>query len=524
LGSRTISFDPRAQGSSISTSIENDCNQNNGCNNGWQDVGTWKQTCADSDDYSRRGAICANPNPRSLCPNIGSISSASWTTSGGIRLQCVYSQITNPFDQSAPGVFVGSTTNLTQAGGLQNQWCDTQTYTTMINGQCQGWYSSHTNDLPHQQLIRINRENPNNSWVSDSQLLSVVQGIAEGNSSWASDAVNMIVNYCMVTNPNRWPDNNAIRTIINGWAVGVNRQGNIVAQNAAHASTLINQYCAGPGATNAHCDCIIAGQLGYNGCAGKTSTACADYSAMRAVFTAAKTNSLFTAQITAIENNAMQPQCVCQSCIAAHQDIGSTYLSPTTGPAYQPCCQNITACFSSIKVGGLAPGASISASCTQNVQQTASSACPTLPALPSTVPTPPPPPPPPNPLTGNNIGQQVGGTTTVATSPVGGSVGVTNTGTTGGVVTNVTGTPGTKVGVTGPATFAPGSILPPRTAPSPATGLSNTSIAAVAGGGFLGLSSSFCFFMVVCVILFLVLGTSGSPPAAPRPIIVPTGI
>jgi hypothetical protein len=191
------------------------------------------------------------------------------------------------------------------------------------------------------------------------------------------------------------------RTIINGWAVGVNRYGQIVAQNAVHASTLINQYCSGPGATNAHCDCINAGRLGYGGCAGNTSSACSDYNNLRSVFTAAKTNSLFSAQITAIEVNAMQPQCVCQPCIAAHQDIGSTYLSPTTGPAYQPCCQNITACFQSIKVGGLAPGAYINSSCSQNVTQTASSACPYLPPLPATVPIPPspqpPPPPPPTP-------------------------------------------------------------------------------------------------------------------------------
>jgi hypothetical protein len=209
-GSQDITLNPTSPGNSLSASIQNQCNQSNGCNDGWEDLGTWQQTCAQGSNYSRRGAICADPHPKNLCPKIGNVYTAYWGTTQGPRLHCVYTSITDPFHPSAAGAFIGSQTNLLGIGGLRDNWCTSQNYSDMINGNCGQFYSTVSNDLPHQKLVRIAKENPNNAWVGNPQLLTEVQTIAEGPSSWAADAVSMIVNYCTVTNPNGWPENTSI--------------------------------------------------------------------------------------------------------------------------------------------------------------------------------------------------------------------------------------------------------------------------------------------------------------------------
>ena len=507
-----------------SSAVQNQCNSNNGCNGGWIDAGTWAGTCHEGDHRSWerghytdsiRGAICVDPNPASLCPtSIGSVTSGQWVgPTGGIvnrsndpKLQCTYSQITNPFDATTTAAFNGGPTTLGGIGGVQNQWCDIQPYSAMMNGaqpgpgSCKNFYSTQ-NQLAFQQLLRINRENPPpaNAWASDPALFNIVQTFAEGSDvTVSSNALSMIVSYCVVTNPS-WPDNDAVRTMINGWSVGVNSNGQLVGQLATHAAQLIGSgtpggagYCdATP--DSPHCDCVTAVKLGYNGCSGNTTTACTDFNNMRATFTAAKTNSLFVAQITALEQNSMQPQCVCHACTESHQNIASTYLAPTTSAAYQPCCLNVVACFSSIKVGGsLMPGTSIDASCNSSVS-TSSAACPPpLQFAGNTVPNPAAAS---NALSGNNIGQQVGGSTVIQTSPTGTNLGVTTTGTPNGAVTTVTGGPG----------------------PSPSDN-TQTKYALAAGGGFLGLSFSFACFIIICMFIIVIFMTSqkpGPPPVVP---------
>ena len=506
----TVSLDPSAPNNSLSSSIRNECNQNNGCDGGWNNIGTWKQTCADSDDYSRRGAICANPNPSSICPNIGTISSASWQTSGGIRLQCVYSHITNPFDPTAPGAFIGSTTSLAAAGGLQNKWCDTKLYSEVAPGSaCATFYTGVTRDYDYQQVLRIQNEHPNGDWVNDSGMLTVVQQVATGTTGLNSStlgkqtAQNLITNYCMVKNPNGWADNQTLRSIINSWAL--QNAANIGSDCQAVAASIISNFCQG-NSTSIHCDCFNAVKFGTNiftACQGNTSNACTDINSLAASF--AEAPPIFASQIATLKSY-ITPNCACGACVSATLNDTSTYLAPDKFNNLQ-CKSDIQLCLQSVKVGGsVAPGATINQNCSTTI------------GIGGTVPSPPPPS---NQGFSNNQVVQAnanapgGGTTALVASPSSSTTAVSTTGTPGGGLaqTITSNAPTDVASAGGPVTYTPAPV--PASVPT----VDNTgTYALAAGGGILGLSSSFFGFIVFCIILFLLFGGKKS---APKPAFIP---
>jgi hypothetical protein len=64
--------------------------------------------------------------------------------------------------------------------------------------------------IDYQMVLRINEENPNGEWATNSQLLQIVQQVAAGiqvsgvtstSSQGQSLAQNMITNYCLVQKP-----------------------------------------------------------------------------------------------------------------------------------------------------------------------------------------------------------------------------------------------------------------------------------------------------------------------------------
>ena len=525
----TVSLNPTAPNNSLSSSVQNQCNQNNGCNSGWNNLGTWQQTCASSSGgpfgdgaYSRRGAICGNPNPNSICPNIGTISSASWTTNGGIRLQCVYSHITNPFDPTAPGAFIGSTTSLAAPGGLQNQWCDTKLYADVAPGSaCATFYTGVTHDYDYQQVLRIQNEHPDGNWVNDSGMLTVVQQVATGTTGLNSSplgkqtAQNLIANYCLVKNPNGWADNQTLRSIINSWAL----------QNAANigndcqlvAASIISNFCQG-NSTSAHCDCFNATKFGTNifaACQGNTSGACTDINSLAASF--AQAPPIFAPQIATLKSY-ITPNCACGACVSATLNDTSIYLAPDTFNNLQ-CKSDIRLCLQSVKVGGsVAPGATINQNCSTTI------------GIGGTVPSPPPPPgaPPPPPSNQGFSNDQVvqantnapgGGTTALVSSPSSSTTSVSTTGTPSGGLSQTI-TSNAPIGIAssgGPVTYTPAST--PAPAPAPAPTVDNTqTYELAAGGGIIGLSSSFFGFIVFCIILFLLFG---GKKKAPRPAFIP---
>ena len=172
-------------------------------------------------------------NPKtSLCPAVGSLNYALWvddqnqpgfsTGEGGIgdriRLQCIYTDITNPFSQEALNTFTGiGATRIDVIGGPQNKACDLLKYSQLISdSNCPAFYNTKTANYDYQLVFRINEEHSDGSWATDSQLLQVVQQVAMGiqtsgvtstSSQGQSLAQSMITNYCIVQNPTGWADN-----------------------------------------------------------------------------------------------------------------------------------------------------------------------------------------------------------------------------------------------------------------------------------------------------------------------------
>jgi len=478
-----------ASGPGVSFSVQQTCNHNNTCDNGYQEVGTYTSLCYerkknwawDPPAISAAGKVCAEPNPESKCPAIGTIRSGNYVSSTGgaaqgitnvsdVRLQCNYSSIANPFDQMAINAFTGP--GASDLATIQTAWCDAKNYSDMSSGPCVGFYTTR-GDYDLQQVIRIQSENPNGEWINNSGYLSIVQQVATGSSSAGSSvtgkqtAQNMISNYCLVQNPSGWVDNDTIRAIINSWAL----------QNAANigddcrlvAAGIVNQFCqANPGSS--HCDCYNATQFGtniFNACQGNTTGACTDINNLATSFAVAP--AIFAPQIASLKSY-ITPNCAVGACVSAATSAVSPYLPPS--PLTSLACQSdIQVCLQSVKVGGsVAPGATINQNCSTTI------------GIGGTVPSDPPPP-------GSNKGfqniqaVQTGDTLTAGASPDG-SV---SAGTPGGGLSQSDNTRKYVLAATG------------------------------AGAGLLGFASSIIFLLIIVIGAILIFGKSepAPPPVIP---------
>jgi hypothetical protein len=482
----------------------NQCNRNNGCEGGRLDAGTWERTCHEDNEYSMRGAICVDPNPDKFCPgNIGQIAGAQWVNSGGAgvrgnggnsespQVQCVYLSIANPFDAQTQQVFNGP--GASSLSNLKRQYCDGLNYNDMLTknaGQCSTVY---TTDYDFQQVLRINNENPNGAWVSNNALLQVVQQVATGStggnvtvssSIGKQYAQNMITNYCLVTNPNGWADNDVIRAIINSWVL--QNSGNIGDDCQQAALDVVNHFCQ-TNPTSSYCDCYTAMKLAvspgpniFTACKGNTSNACSEIHTL--ADSMAQAPSYFTPQIATLQSY-ITPNCAVGQCVSAAYDGSSRFLPPSKF-AQLKCESDIRLCLSSVKIGGsLMPGATINQNCQQTI------------GLPGSV-------------SSSNQGfqnaqaVQAGGTLVATSSPSGTTTGTTTTSTPSGTVQQVT--------------------APPPGLPTVAIPQDQQVAAAGAGAGLLGLSSS-SLFCCCCVIIVILLLSMNKKQPAPRPIVLPGG-
>ena len=523
-----------ASGPGVAFDVQETCNHNSTCDNGYQDVGTYNSLCYerkqrlawDPPPISAAGKVCVAPNPTSKCPtNIGIVASGKYTsTSGGaaqginnvsgVRLQCTYSAITNPFDQQAINAFTGP--GASDLVTIQKKWCDAKNYSNMKGGPCVGFYTNNTRDYDLQQVIRIQNENPNGEWINNSEYLGIVQQVATGSSTAGSTvagkqaAQNMISNYCLVQNPNGWADNDTIRAIISSWAL----------QNAANigddcrlvAAGIVSNFCQ-TNPRSSHCDCFNATQFGTNiftACQGNSTSACTDINNLAASFAVAP--AIFAPQIASLKSY-ITPNCAVGACVSAATSATSAYLPPTTLTALA-CKSDIQLCLQSVKVGGsVAPGATINQNCSTTI------------GIGGTVPRDPSAPPPSNQGFQNvqavqaNANAPGGGTLAAVSSPGASSTQVTTTGTPGGGLSQTV-TSNTPVGIAstgGPVSYTSPAPMPtPTPAPSTTVPTDNTQkYALAAGGGLLGLSSSCLFFICIIVIAMLIFGGKNKPAAPP---------
>jgi len=444
-------------------------------------------------------------NPKtSLCPAVGDLNYALWvddqnqpgfsTGEGGIgnriRLQCIYTDITNPFSQDTLNTFTGvGATRIDVIGGPQNKACDLLKYSQLISdSNCPAFYNTKTANYDYQLVFRINEEHSDGSWVSDSQLLQVVQQVAMGiqasgvtstSSQGQSLAQSMITNYCIVQNPTGWADNDTLRSLINNWVLNPtgNPQFNSIQKSA---QDIVTHYCSSVSPTSSHCDCYNATQFGaniFNACQGNTSNACTDINKLAASM--AQAPPTFSAQIATLKSY-ITPKCAVGQCVSAATGGNTTFLSPTT-LAELKCDSNISLCLESVKIGGsLAPGATINQKCTQSMG-----------------------------LPGNTSNQgfqnaqvvQAGGN--LVSTLFGGSSNTTTTSTPSGTI---------RQQVSGPTPGLPTVAIPQD----------QQVAAAGAGAGLLGLSSSSLFFCCCVIIVILLLSMNKKQPA-PRPFVVPGG-
>ena len=518
-----------ASGPGVAFDVQETCNHNSTCDNGYQDVGTYNSVCYQRGQtccpikppVSAAGKVCVAPNPASKCPtNIGRVASGKYTSAtggaaqginnvSGVRLQCTYSTVTNPFDQQAINAFTGP--GASDLATIKNSWCSPKTYADMASGPCMGFYTSR-GDYDLQQVIRIQSENPTGGWVNNSQYLAVVQQVATGGTTnvGKQTAQNMIGNYCLVQNPSGWADNDTIRAIINSWAL--QNAGNIGDDCRLLATGIVRQFCqTNPGSS--HCDCFNATQFGTNiftACQGNTTTACTDINNLAASFAVAP--AIFAPQIATLKSY-ITPNCAVGACVSAATSATSAYLPPS--PLTQlRCDSSISLCLQSVKVGGsVAPGATINQNCSTTI------------GIGGTVPRDPSAPPPSNQGFQNvqavqaNANAPGGGTLAAVSSPGASSTQVSTTGTPGGGLQQTV-TSNTPVGIAssgGPVSYtSPAPAPAPAPAPpvaAPVTTPDNTKkYALAAGGGFLGLSCSCLFLVFIIIIAMLVFG---GKPAAP---------
>lgn len=520
-----------ASGPGVSFNVVQTCNHNSTCDNGYQEVGTYNSLCYerkqrvawDPPPISAAGKVCVEPNPKSKCPaNIGIVASGKYTSAnggaaygindvGGVRLQCTYSAITNPFDQFAINAFTGP--GASDLVTIQKKWCDAKNYSNMKGGPCVGFYTNNTKDYDLQQVIRIQTENPNGEWVNNSEYLSIVQQVATGSSTSGSTVVgkqtaqNMIANYCLVQKQDTWADNDTIRAIINSWAK--QDAANIGDDCRLVAAGIISTFCRRkPGSS--HCDCFNANQFGtniFNACQGNTTGACTDINNLAASFAVAP--AIFAPQIASLKSY-ITPNCAVGACVSATTSASSPYLSPSTLAA-MACKSDIQLCLQSVKVGGsVAPGATINQNCSTTI------------GIGGTVPRDPSAPSPSNQGFQNiqavqaNANAPGGGTLAAVSSPGASSTQVTTTGTPGGGLSQTV-TSNTPVGIAstgGPVSYTSPAAATPAPAPSTTVTTDNTQkYALAAGGGFLGLSFS-CMCCIIIIVLAMLI--FGNKPAAPR--------
>ena len=524
VGTYTTTY--MASGPGVAFDVKETCNHNSTCDNGYQEVGTYSSLCYerkqrvawDPPPISAAGKVCAAPNPASKCPtNIGRVASGKYTSAtggaaqginnvSGVRLQCTYSSITNPFDQQAINAFTGpGASDLTT---IQRAWCDAKNYSNMKGGPCVGFYTNTTHDYDLQQVIRIQNENTNGEWINNSEYLQIVQQVATQSTGAGKQAAqNMISNYCLIQNPNGWADNDTIRAIINSWAL--QNAGNIGDDCRLVATGIIGEFCR-RNSGSSHCDCFNATQFGtniFNACQGNTTTACTDINNLATSFAVAP--AIFAPQIATLKSY-ITPNCAVGACVSAATSATSVYLPPS--PLTQlRCDSSISLCLQSVKVGGsVAPGATINQNCSTTI------------GIGGTVPQ--------DPSASNQGFQNVqavqananapgGGTLAAVTSPGASSTQVATTGTPGGGLSQTV-TSNTPVGIG--STGGPVSYTSPAPAPAPAipisfqTATTEQKAALAAGGGLLGLSSSCLCFICIIVIVMLIFGGKG--PAAPKPL------
>ena len=520
-------------GPGVSFDVVQTCNHHNTCDNGYQEIGTYSSTCYTSGcnawgkncSVSAAGKVCVAPGPVSKCPNIGIKRDGNYTSTtggpaqgisdvNGVRLQCVYSSIANPFDPTTIYAFTG--TGATDLNTIKRRWCDMKNYAGLkASGDCITHYQTVTQNYDFQLVSRIQIENPNGEWGNNSDYLLIVTQVAAGQyvsgSSVAGKALarTMLATYCNTQNP-QWPDNDNIRLIIKMWAL----QDSLDIDDSTRllAASIIGAYCiANPGSS--HCDCYNANQFGtniFNACKGNTTGACTDINTIAQSFDTAA--PIFAPQIAALKSY-ITPKCAVGACVSAATSATSAYLPPTTLKALK-CESTIVVCLQSVKVGGDLRAA-INQSCATNL------------SIGGPVPADPPPPPPPGTPPPSNQGFQNvqavqananapgGGTLAAVSSPGASSTQVTTTGTPGGGLQQTV-TSNTPVGIAssgGPVSYTSPA---PATAPTPGSvPLDDTQkkYALAAGGGFLGLSFS-CICCIIILLAMLIFG-GGNKPAAP---------
>lgn len=526
-----------------------ECNKSNNCNGANMDVGSYAYRCGGDDGpfdhhISKKGSWCAPGDAKNYCStNIGTVVSGAWYGPGGsareaacdgggcdLRLQCTYSQVTNPFDASTVAAFTGlGASDLTGPTGIQKQYCDTLPFASISAGSpCVGFYAGVTKDYDYQRALRIAQEHSDGSWASDATLFSLIASIAQGTSGVTSPlgkqvAQSMILNYCVIQNQNNWASTQHIRTQINQWVL--QRDLTIGGDCQLLAADLVSTFCS-LSPTSTFCDCFNATNFGANiftACQGKTITPCTDINQMAASF--ARAPPWFAPQIATLKSY-ITPKCAVKACILVKTDPTQPYLAPDVF-TNMVCESNIQLCLASVTVHeSMYAGATIDQSCQASIGIT--STVPTAPGGSSGCPAPGTSPPvTPTGLSGNlqvvAQGNSPTGPTTFAVvgSPSGSTTEVQTTGAQGGGLaqTVTSSAPGVSLQSSGgpvTQTLVPGPI-PPRTpgpSPGPSFPLDDTQKKyALAAGG----ASSFCFFIVCCIILYLIFGRK----KAPKPVVIP---
>lgn len=542
-----------------------ECNRSNNCNGANMDVGSYASRCGGDDDIwphdhhiSKKGSWCAPGDAKNYCPtNIGAVVSGAWYGPGGsaqkaacgggtcdLRLQCTYSQVTNPFDASTVAAFTGlGASDLTGPTGIQKQYCDTLPFASVSAGSpCAGFYTGVTKDYDYQQALRIAQEHSDGSWASDATLFSLIASIAQGTSGVTSPlgkqvAQSMILNYCVTQNQNNWASTQHIRTQINQWVL--QRDLTIGDDCQLLASDLVATFCS-LSPTSTFCDCFNATNFGANiftECQGKTITPCTDINQMAASFALAP--PWFAPQIATLKSY-ITPKCAVKACILVKTDPTQPYLAPDVF-TNMVCESNIQLCLASVTVhGSMHAGATIDQSCQASIGIT--STVPTTPGGSSGCPPPGTSPPvtptglsgnlqvvaqgnsPTGPTTFAVVGSPSGSTTEVQTTGAqGGGLAQTVTSSAPGVSLQSSGGPVTQTLVPGPIPpRTPGPSPGPRPGPGPSPGpsfpLDDTQKKyALAAGGGLGISSSFCFFIVCCIIILAIMNKK--KPVARVPVV-----
>lgn len=558
---KTQYMPPGATNGGANFAASQECNRSNNCSNGI-DIGSYASRCGGDDDIwphdhhiSKKGSWCAPGPATNYCPtNIGTVVSGTWYGPGGsaqraacgggtcdLRLQCTYSSVTNPFDASTVAAFTGiGASDLTSPYGIQKQYCDTLPYSGIQAGSpCAGFYSNTTKDYDYQQALRIGEEHTDGSWAPDATLFSLIASIAQGTSGVTSPlgkqvAQSMILNYCVTQNQNGWTGIQHIRTQINQWVL--QRDLTIGDDCQLLAADLVATFCS-INPTSTFCDCFNATNFGANiftECQGKTITPCTDINQMADSFS--KAPPWFAPQIATLKAY-ITPKCAVKACILVSTDPSQAYLAPDVF-TNMVCESNIQLCLASVTVReSVLPGATIDQSCQASIGITAT--VPTAPGGSAGCPAPgttAPPPVTPTGLSGNlqvvAQGNSPTGPTTFAVvgSPSGSTTDVQTTGTQGGgLAQTVTSSDPGEVSLQssgGPVTQTlvptpgPGPSPGPMPGPGPSPIDNTRKYALLAGGGFLGLSSSFFAFIVFIIILFLVFG--GEKKTAPKPVVIPS--